>query len=108
VLENLITNADKYSPPEAPIEISVHPSGEDVAVCVRDYGIGIDDAETEQVFTPFYRSARAKAQAKGIGLGLAVCRRVMEAQGGSIRAAARPEGGSDFVFSIKRYRDDPA
>jgi PAS domain S-box-containing protein len=107
VLHNLITNADKYSPIEAPIEILVHPSGEDdVEVCVRDYGIGLDETDSEQVFTPFYRSARAKSQAKGLGLGLAVCKRVLEAQGGSIRAVARPEGGSDFIFSVKRYEDD--
>jgi PAS domain S-box-containing protein len=107
VIENLITNADKYSPPESTIEVLVHPNGrDDVEVCVRDYGIGLDESDTEQMFTPFYRSARARSQAKGIGLGLAVCKRVMEAQGGSIRAVSRPDGGSDFIFSIKRYRDD--
>ena len=107
VVDNLVTNADKYSPIEAPIEILVHPNGnDDVEICVRDYGIGLEESDIEQVFTPFYRSSRAKSQAKGLGLGLAVCKRVLEAQGGSIRAAARPEGGSDFIFSIKRYKDD--
>jgi PAS domain S-box-containing protein len=107
VVDNLVTNADKYSPLEAPIEIIVLPNGsDDVEVCVRDYGIGLEESDLDQVFTPFYRSAPAKAQAKGLGLGLAVCKRVLEAQGGSIRAAARPEGGSDFIFSVKRYRDD--
>jgi len=105
VLDNLISNADKYSPPENPIEITVHRNGRrNVEVCVRDYGIGLDEEEAEQIFTPFYRSPRAEAQAKGIGLGLAVCRRVMEAQGGTIRAVARPEGGCDFIFTVKRYR----
>jgi len=105
VLENLISNADKYSPAENPIEITVHRNGpRNVEVCVRDYGIGLDEDEAEQVFTPFYRSPRAEAQAKGIGLGLAVCRRVMEAQGGTIRAVTRPEGGCDFIFTVKRYR----
>ena len=109
VMDNLVTNADKYSPPECPIEILVHPNGrDDVEVCVRDYGIGLDEGDPEQVFTPFYRSARARSQAKGIGLGLAVCKRVIEAQGGTIRAVSRPEGGSDFIFNIKRYRDEPA
>lgn len=107
VMDNLVTNADKYSPIEAPIEIIVHPNGnDDVEVCVRDYGIGLEDSDSEHVFTPFYRSTRAKAQAKGLGLGLAVCKRVLEAQGGSIRAVARPEGGSDFIFSVRRYGDD--
>jgi PAS domain S-box-containing protein len=109
VMDNLVTNANKYSPIEAPIEILVHPNGsEDVEVCVRDYGIGLEESDLEQVFTPFYRSARAKAQAKGLGLGLAVCKRIMETQDGSIRAVARPEGGSDFIFSVKRYQYDEA
>jgi PAS domain S-box-containing protein len=108
VMDNLVTNADKYSPVERPIEILVRPNGHaNVEVCVRDYGIGLDESDTEQVFTPFYRSTQARAQAKGIGLGLAVCKRVLEAQGGNIRAVARPDGGCDFIFSVKRYRDDP-
>ena len=107
VVDNLVNNADKYSPIEAPIEILVRTNGsDDVEVCVRDHGIGLEQSDSEQVFTPFYRSTRAKSQAKGLGLGLAVCKRVLEAQGGSIRAVARPEGGSDFVFNVKRYRDD--
>ena len=107
VIDNLITNADKYSPVDSPIEIIVHPNGrDDVEVCVRDYGIGLNENEIEQVFTPFYRSSRAKGQARGIGLGLAVCKRVMEAQGGSIRAITRSEGGCDFIFSVQQYRDE--
>jgi len=106
VLDNLISNAHKYSPPDAPIEIRIRANGsEDVEVCVRDYGMGLDQDETEAVFTPFYRSAKAKTHAKGIGLGLAVCKRVIEAQGGSIRAWARPEGGCDFVFSLQQVRE---
>jgi signal transduction histidine kinase len=105
VIDNLITNADKYSQPDAPIEIIVRSNaGEAVEVCVRDRGIGLDEEDVEQVFSPFYRSPRARNQAKGIGLGLAVCKRVMEAQGGSIRAVSRPEGGSDFIFTLTPYR----
>jgi PAS domain S-box-containing protein len=104
VLDNLITNADKYSPGEAPIEILVRHEGDsEIEVCVRDHGIGLDDDDLKEVFTPFYRSPKAKSQAKGIGLGLAVCKRVIEAQGGSIRAIARPEGGCDFIFKLHAY-----
>jgi PAS domain S-box-containing protein len=107
LLDNLLTNAHKYSPIEAPIEILVHSNGgDDVEVCVRDYGIGLEASDSEQVFSPFFRSSQAKSRAKGLGLGLAVCKRVVEAQGGSIRAVARPEGGSDFVFSVKPYKDE--
>jgi signal transduction histidine kinase len=75
-------------------------------VVVRDYGIGLDPDEAEEIFTPFYRSPRARSQAKGIGLGLAVCRRVMEAHNGRIWCEARPEGGCDFVISLPAARDD--
>ncbi|MEO8457305.1 MAG: PAS domain-containing sensor histidine kinase [Chloroflexota bacterium] len=107
VFDNLISNADKYSPLDAPIHIRMYggPDG-DVRACIRDYGIGIDGADTSHVFTPFYRSRRARTQASGIGLGLAVCKRVIEAQGGRIWAATRPEGGCDFIVSLKRASDD--
>jgi two-component system sensor histidine kinase KdpD len=108
VLENLIGNADKYSPPEGPIEIRIRPGDrEDIEVRVRDYGIGLGEGEATDVFTPFYRSDRARTQAKGVGLGLAVCKRVIEAQGGRIWALARPEGGCDFTFSLRRVDDQP-
>lgn len=106
VMDNLLANADKYSPPGAPIEVWISENGEDaVQVCVRDYGLGIDEGEAEEIFTPFYRSEKAKTRAKGIGLGLAVCKRVIEAQGGRIWAERRPEGGSDFVFTLERIPD---
>jgi PAS domain S-box-containing protein len=109
VLENLIANADKYSTPESPIEIRLCANdGKDVEVCVRDWGIGLEENETEEVFAPFYRSERAKTVAKGIGLGLAVCKRVIEAQGGTIRAVTRPEGGCDFVFTLRPASDGSA
>ena len=99
VMDNLLGNADKYSAPGAPIEVRMRRRGRRVEVRVRDYGIGLDAKEVEEIFTPFYRSPRARSQAKGIGLGLAVCKRVIEAQGGSIRALPR-EDGCDFVFTL--------
>jgi signal transduction histidine kinase len=54
----------------------------------------------ERVFDAFYRAPGARNKASGMGLGLAVCRRVVEAQGGKIWAENRPEGGCDFVFTV--------
>ena len=99
-LENLLSNADKYSAADRPIEVRIRSAGPDVEVCVRDYGIGIDPAVADDLFTPFYRTKEARSRAKGLGLGLAVCKRVIEAQGGSISAAARAEGGSAFTFTL--------
>jgi two-component system sensor histidine kinase KdpD len=101
VLQNLLTNAAKYSPPESEIEllIGMASSGEP-EVRVRDHGIGLDAEDMANLFTPFYRSQRAKDFASGMGLGLAVCRRIMEVQNGSIGAESRPDGGSDFYFRL--------
>jgi signal transduction histidine kinase len=73
---------------------------------VRDYGIGLDEVDIDTLFVPFYRSSKAKTQAKGVGLGLAVCKRIVDAQSGQIWAESRPEGGSDFVFTLQATVDD--
>jgi signal transduction histidine kinase len=100
VVNNLISNAAKYSPEDAPIEIAVERVGNEVAVDVLDRGNGIAPEEAEQVFEPFYRSPRTAGGAPGIGVGLAVCKRVIEAQHGHLWARPRPGGGSDFGFAL--------
>jgi two-component system osmolarity sensor histidine kinase EnvZ len=101
VLENLISNAAKYSKDDAPIEVSLRTNESGSAeVLVRDHGIGLNESDLESVFTPFFRSDRAKTLAKGMGLGLAVCKRLIEAQNGRVWAVRRPEGGCDFFFTL--------
>ena len=94
LMENLLSNADKYSPPGAAIEVTIGDEGHEVLVAVLDRGIGIDEADVSNLFTVFYRTESAKKHATGLGVGLAVCRRVVETHGGRIwaareRAAAR-------------------
>jgi signal transduction histidine kinase len=102
LVDNLISNANKYSPEGAPIEVHLRRNEDGEAeVRVRDYGIGLDEVDVETLFVPFYRSLKAKNQAKGVGLGLAVCKRVVEAQDGRIWAESRTGGGSDFIFTLK-------
>jgi len=102
VLRNLLTNADKYSPPDTPIEVSLRRNEAGFPqVSVRDHGIGMDEAELGQIFTPFFRTQRAKTTAKGMGLGLAVCKRIVEAHGGTISAHSQPDKGSQFVFTLR-------
>jgi signal transduction histidine kinase len=67
---------------------------------VLDRGIGLDSAESERLFTAFYRTDSAKARAGGLGIGLAACRRVADALGGRIWAATRDGGGSAFGFAL--------
>ena len=102
VIENLLSNAGKYSPPDTTIEVRLQPndSGQ-VEVSVRDHGMGLGEGEAEEVFAPFYRSKEAKHAAPGMGIGLAVCRRIVQAHAGEIRARNHPEGGAEFSFTLQ-------
>jgi PAS domain S-box-containing protein len=106
VARNLISNAEKYSPANEPIEIRVAYTESDVRFSVADRGVGIPAAEREAIFTPFYRSQRTAATAQGIGIGLAVCKRLVEAQGGTISARPREGGGSEFEVVLPLETDD--
>jgi PAS domain S-box-containing protein len=100
LLDNLFSNADKYSPKDQPIEVTLRESGDNAEVVVRDRGIGLPTEPGVDIFAPFYRAPEARDRAAGIGVGLAVCRRIVEAQGGRIWAIAREGGGSEFGFSL--------
>jgi signal transduction histidine kinase len=100
ILGNLLTNAAKYSPPGAPIEVEVQRRGDDGVVLVSDRGFGIGDDSLAHIFEPFYRAEEHARKASGVGLGLAVCKRLVEEQGGAIWAEARSGGGTVFAFSF--------
>ncbi|MCZ7665302.1 MAG: PAS domain-containing sensor histidine kinase [Thermoleophilia bacterium] len=101
VLANLLDNADKYSPPGGPIEIALRADVVEIVVSVRDQGPGIPSPDVERVFERFYRLDGSDAQAAyGHGLGLYVCRRLVEAQGGRIWVENHPAGGAVFSFAL--------
>ncbi len=102
VLRNLIANADKYSPPQAPIEVAVEERCGQVQVKVLDRGPGVPPEEAPRLFQRFYR-ARNATVARGLGLGLTVCKRLVEAQGGCIWARSREGGGLEVAFSLPLY-----
>jgi two-component system sensor histidine kinase KdpD len=106
VVRNLLSNAEKYSPRESVIEVHIGKEDEDLVVRVLDRGQGIDESELENVFTPFYRSPANSPAAPGAGIGLAVCKRLVEAQSGRIWAKRRDGGGSEFGFSVPIADDD--
>lgn len=99
-LVNLIENAVKYSPEGAPVDVSVGRDGEWLTLSVADRGPGIDPAEGDRIFEPFYRSPEAARRTSGAGLGLAIARRLTEAQGGRLTHAERPGGGSVFTMRL--------
>lgn len=105
VLENLLSNADKYSPRELPVEVIVRASGGEAHVLVRDRGIGLPEGDAAQVFGAFYRSPAARVKATGIGIGLTVCRRLAELQGGRMWARRRAGGGAEFGLALPLATD---
>jgi PAS domain S-box-containing protein len=100
VLQNLVSNAEKYGSPETEIAITVTSEGRFAVVTVADRGPGFALADAERVFEPFWRSEQAQLRASGAGLGLAVSKRFVEVQGGRIWAEPRPGGGSVFGFTL--------
>jgi PAS domain S-box-containing protein len=100
VLENLLSNANKYSPPDTEIEVVVDVDANEAKVSVRDRGIGLRDDEAERLFSAFYRTDRAKSQANGIGIGLTVCKRIVDRAGGRVWARPRDGGGTELGFAL--------
>ncbi|MCB9543582.1 MAG: HAMP domain-containing histidine kinase [Myxococcales bacterium] len=103
VLDNLLENAARYG--EGPIEVAVAGEGGGVRFSVSDRGPGIDAVDLPHLFEPFFRGERSRSRrGGGVGLGLTLCRRIVEAHGGRIEAATRPEGGARFSFVLPGER----
>lgn len=99
VLCNLVENAAKYTPPGSRIVIAAEMSGQYLEVAVVDNGPGLPRGQEEALFEKFARGERESAT-PGVGLGLAICRALIEAHDGSIRAGHSPDGGASIVFTL--------
>jgi signal transduction histidine kinase len=103
VLQNLLDNAVKYSPRHHELTVACYVTGEEVIVSVSDAGMGIALREQEQIFDRFHRVGDPLSQANpGAGLGLYICKAIIEAHGGRIWVESTLRQGSTFSFSLPR------
>lgn len=100
VVENLLTNAIKYTPDGGPVEVSVAEHGGFAVVVVADRGIGIPSACRDRIFELGYRTDNAAAVAPGLGLGLYIASAIVRRHGGRLDAAERASGGSVFTLRL--------
>jgi signal transduction histidine kinase len=108
VMTNLLNNAIKYSPQGGTVRVTVTCEGDTVVLAVSDQGIGMSDADREHVFELFRRTDAARATSPGVGLGLFVARRIVEAHGGKITVASAVGKGSTFAVRLPMGTDCPA
>jgi signal transduction histidine kinase len=106
VVRNLVGNAAKYSSPASLIEIRTEVLEEEVQVRILDEGPGFAAEERPRLFELFYRSPTTSATSSGAGIGLFVCRALVEAMGGRIWAHPRPAGGAEFGFALPRFDEE--
>jgi two-component system sensor histidine kinase KdpD len=106
VLVNIVENALKYTPAGTAIEISAEFAPSSVTVTVADEGPGIPPGLEDKLFDKFYRASPERAQS-GVGLGLTICRAIVEAHGGTIRAENRVPRGAAFSFTLPRDETPP-
>jgi two-component system sensor histidine kinase KdpD len=99
VLANLLENAAKYTPAQTPVEIHVRAADEELLVSVRDHGPGVAKGQEELIFEKFTRG-NAESATPGVGLGLAICRAIVQAHRGRIWVEPTAPQGATFTFSL--------
>jgi signal transduction histidine kinase len=103
VFDNLIINATKYAP-GAPIKITLKKNGTQAHIAVQDFGPGIAPAHLEQLFKRFYRVPTNDTTVRGTGLGLFICRQIVRAHGGEIKAESTEGKGTTFHIYLPKER----
>ncbi|WP_437621336.1 ATP-binding protein [Sorangium sp. So ce1151] len=102
VLNNLLSNALKYSPAGGQVDVALRAGSDGVEIAVRDQGVGIEPADLAHLFEPFRRLKSTSGSIPGTGLGLTVAKRIVEAHGGRLLVESRPGSGSVFRFELPR------
>lgn len=99
ILDNLLSNAAKYSAPGDPIEVSLTVEGDQARVRISDHGVGVPEGERGMLFTPFYRTSRTR-HLPGTGLGLHISKRLAERHGGGLWLEDSSSAGSVFALTL--------
>ncbi len=96
ILENLVVNAVRYTPPDSTIDVSIGETDGGILICVDDRGPGIPEAQRERIFEPFQQGAATQVHAPGVGIGLSLVARFAKLHRGRAWVEPRPGGGSSF------------
>ena len=110
MVENLLRNALRLSPPDAQVELMTHADADSVRIVVRDHGIGIPPAQRESVFDCLFEGPGRPFKTMGTGFGLAIAKRVVDHHGGTITLRDTPGCGCEFEVGLSRWWpvDDPS
>jgi signal transduction histidine kinase len=100
VFDNLLSNAVKYSPAGGTIYLSGAMRDDNLVITVKDEGIGMTPDQIDQAFNKFYRVDPSDTAVRGLGLGLTICKAIIEAHGGSIWIDSHPGQGTEVHFSL--------
>jgi signal transduction histidine kinase len=100
VLGNLLDNAIRFTPDGGRIDLIGLRESDFIRILVADTGPGVPEAELERVFDRFHQAEQGDARPEGLGLGLAICRHIVQAHGGTITARNRDAGGAEFSVEI--------
>lgn len=107
VVGNLLSNAIKYTPEGGSVTVTAGVNGKEAWYQISDTGPGIDPAEQEQVFEPFFRSQKTSRFPQGLGLGLTIARDIVEAHGGQLELSSEPGQGSQFTVRLPLNSQQP-
>jgi two-component system OmpR family sensor kinase len=109
VVDNLVDNSRKYSEPKSTVTLRMRREGESVLIAVLDRGMGIDAADLPHIFTPFFRADRSRTRKTGgVGMGLALVRRIVTAHGGEIEVESEVGRGTEMRVRLPRTLPPPA